>query len=118
MSTIPKRVQIQTEAGLGKRDICLSIFFPLGCTDYASVRTETNGSTHVVIALDEPAAMREIAQMLRGAADDLVDRALGIEQPQNFRLTGAGSETNVPLCGAVDPVGSGTIHVTTPEVAK
>lgn len=84
MPTIPKRVQIETEPGLGKRDICLSIFFPVGCTDFASVRTDTNGSTHVVIALDEPAAMREIAQMLRGAADGLVDRALGIEQPQNF----------------------------------
>lgn len=75
----PRRVEIEAEPGIVGRDICLSVLFPAGCTDYASVRTETTGSIHLVVALDTADAAREYAQMLRGAADALVEYAERVE---------------------------------------
>lgn len=85
MPTIPKRVQIELNSLVDGYPI-LSLYQSGGAKwddDHLSL-SSYDGAMHVMLSIRDAHAAREYAQMLRGAADALLDWALTQEQPQNF----------------------------------
>ena len=82
MTSVPKRVRIDTSTNIGGEMLLVSIEAPVGCTDHLDLTATMHGRGATLYITDAHAA-REYANMLQGAARELVEFAEGLERKAN-----------------------------------